>query len=410
MKYKTLVRTLLLIILFGNAVFFSGKILGISVVLLRDAVILMFVLFVIAAGKQALSGGRLIEIVLVVSLFLAATFLASLEVVYPALIVPLYFRLLVYTTVVILFASLHFEDSLVAELFRVVYFILSAYVILSLGMYVLPMGRTEVGAMEGFSGQHFSKFVYVICVIFFLTTLLQRPFRLRNAIIKDTFLLFLSVAALVLVLQRGAILAVAIGLIVLNGRILPRKYPLSRIAFWSIFAASLTILLSSERFVSYAFFEQFGPKEIYNAIIEGNFSLDMIRARGRFQIADAIVASAEIGFLGNGPGVAKHIVGAEFFEGREPHNDILMFLVDLGVFGTLSVSALLLMPLLISRKTDAPSRSYGGILFTSGAASMIGFFAWMAVSNVVIYLQYNLLISAILILIGKSGNKKEFAC
>lgn len=395
-------KSLFLLSLFGTFLILPNTAVGVSVTILRDMAILglMFMWLLVGGGQQKPSEQTTIWGI--TSLFVVVVAMAATNSSHISLVAPLYIRLFLYIASVSILASHPLSRGMKIDLFRYVYASLAAYILLSLITYIFPFGRTATGAMEGFAGQHFSKFVFVTSTLFYLMVVMRSPRDRKANQLQDILLLGLSLLSLALVLQRGALIAVAVGFLIYRKRILPNGSAWSRALFWSLLASVFAMVVTSERFLSYAFFDRFGPRQILHHVLNGTFSWDMIRARGRFEMAEAITANADIGILGNGPGVAKYIVGSEFFLGREPHNDMLMLLTDVGVLGSILVLLILLLPALLRRRIQLPPNSYSEILYVTGASSLLGFVCWMAVSNVLVYLPANFLASSLLILAGKS--------
>lgn len=236
--------------------------------------------------------------------------------------------------------------------------------------------------VDGFSGQHYFKF---FCVVAFVAAV-AKFVECQNKL--DPFIycwLLVSALSLILILQRGAVVSTIVALltlVLLRGWVrLSYLLPLSI----GILILGVVGIEFSDMLIDYFFFGNFGPKEITAAILEGSFSLEMIRSRGRLDMAHILLQHYEIGAFGYGYGTSKELIGASFFDGREVHNDGLVFLVDVGVVGALLAYGVMLWPCLFARWYFRRVCGYVPLNTDVGIALLVGMLSWTWLSNVLIY-------------------------
>ncbi len=181
---------------------------------------------------------------------------------------------------------------------------------------------------EGFGGRHQIKYYVAFSIIFSLTSYLmlkQKKFLITFALLCIT---------LILILQRGVILALVIGLIFVI-----KKIYKGGIKFRIRFAAILLLIIISviyflfytEKGISYMFYSyEQRDKFLYEVFRNPIYAIRYIDFKGRLEYWDALFSSAKI-VWGVGFGSSGRIIEEYFGFYNEPHNDWLQIYVELGL-------------------------------------------------------------------------------
>jgi len=387
---------------FSHFEIISFKIAGVSSVFLRDIVFTsILVFFLLINFKTKIEINRKTRNIIV--FYIAFTFYCFLSFLLSdtrMLVLPFIYRLIIISLLLFSLFMVDCSTLNIQQLFKSLYISFSGYCSLSLLLTPI-LGFADEGGLNGIAGQHFSKFIFVLSSIFFLTCFARGGKNMR-----DLFFLSISVICLILVLQRGAIISLIVAMLVIlmSGSVKTKFY--GAIIFTITFFSVVYYLMSNEAIMQYAFFDSYGPEVILSNIINGTFDWHMIRARGRFEIIEILTGSGSISFLGLGAGYSKSILETMFFVGKEPHNDMLFLLYDFGWFGfmlfmlfELSIQRVQVDYKTLSRKEE--------ILIVFSKASFLGFTFWMMVSNVLIYMTYAFMIPIFVMFFTLNSRKRH---
>ncbi len=189
---------------------------------------------------------------------------------------------------------------------------------------------------EGFSGRHQSKYYIVFIIVFFLSGLITRYF-------KRSFITLLGIAIsfiiLILILQRGAFLALILSFVFISifmiRRFSVRSAVLSLILIVGI-SIAIYILFKRPEFQEYTFVSQrYGLEDFLNFISRGDFqsAINIIAFKGRLEMWEGSLEMFKNKLFGQG--LATTAVEMEEVVGQylELHNDFLQFLIEGGYVG-----------------------------------------------------------------------------
>ncbi|MFC4656785.1 hypothetical protein ACFO3I_17325 [Rheinheimera marina] len=249
----------------------------------------------------------------------------------------------------------------------------------------LVLGGEQDGVYAGVTDRHFFKFNAA-----FLFVLSFAVFAKNGYGIYQFVGLLVSLASILIVMQRGAFISVSIACFVI---LFLRGYLEGWRLFVSFLAISLAIfaLFTNEKFVEYSFYEGMGPDYIISETLKGRFDVEFIRDRERGVLMESILDQHQFGFFPSGLGTAKSLINNDytFFEGKEPHNDLLVLAVDTGLGGFI-ISVIMLCFIFFKVRAFHKVRrlvfeSDAFLMFGVGSGLIFGYFVWMSFSNVVIY-------------------------
>lgn len=261
--------------------------------------------------------------------------------------------------------------------------ILIVYIMFS--VFSLALGGEQDGVYAGITDRHFFKFNAAFLFVLSFAVIMKNGFGFYQLVG-----MLISLGSILIVMQRGAFISIFIACVVI-------LYLRGYMNGWRLFFSSSIIivafaaLFTNEKFIEYSFYDGMGPDYIVSETLKGRFDVEFIRDRERGVLMESILDQHQFSFFPSGLGTAKSLINNDytFFEGKEPHNDLLVLSVDLGVGGLLSVFAMLIF-LIIKIRSYYQARRFIGdstsfLFYGVGCGLLFGFFVWMTFSNVVIY-------------------------
>jgi O-antigen ligase len=310
-----------------------------------------------------------------------------------------------YILSVLLFFVILFDDKLdVKKSIKFIFYGAFIFLIASVVVeYLSNIGIFGIASeyFEGFSGRHQSKFYVVFIIVFMLSGLFTRYF--------DRFLLTLlgitiSFIILILILQRGAFLAVLLSVVFISIYLI-RRFSIASIVLSLIliisFSISIYLLFKRPEFQEYTFVsETYSIEDFLSFILKGDFetAINMITFKGRLEMWSASLEIFKNKLFGQG--LATTAVEMEEVRGIfvAIHNDFLQFLIEGGYVGFVLFMIMWLNLFRISwrfRKTVDKTLKF--LAMTIGAYSA-GLFGWSFFDHVSSYSNMNF--SFLFILIG----------
>ncbi|MCA9782752.1 MAG: hypothetical protein KDC10_08100 [Calditrichaeota bacterium] len=259
---------------------------------------------------------------------------------------------------------------------------------------------SDVAWFTGVFGRHSPKFALTFIVMFSLTTAMSR---IHRRLSLTTFIL--SLAWLSLLLQRGAMLALAFGGIAL-WILSMDKIKFSRLVQAAVFAMfvgmlSFTMLYNSS-FSTYMFVPHRGPHDLFMALLSGDFqgAVDVINFKGRLEMW-GYAMQLGVSFLGAGMGSSAYYMRGMFGRIYEIHNDHLAYLLDGGLLGYslfwLMWVGMAGMAWHYRKSVDNLTRTLAILMGAYGA----GLFIWSIVDHVISYadasIAYLYILAALLV-------------
>ncbi|MDT8953426.1 hypothetical protein [Aeromonas caviae] len=374
---------------FSFYTFIDIRIFGTSMSFLRDVAFFLALVFFLLSIRVEKESSKVTGNVSFVLLFLFCfnalvlmSFIVSSD---RMLVLPFLLRSFILLLIVTITEKLEYDDF---SLMKMVNYLGVCFLVYTIGsLLTIPViGFSSAGGIEGLAGQHFSKFIFLLSSIFYLSLYLR-----FNKSLGNLCGLVISLVAMFLVLQRGAIIAFVIAAFVIFVAGNYRRKIVGTIVFLMLLPFFLFYLSTDDSIMQYAFFEGYGPDVIFSSLLDGTFDWSMIRARGRFELMEIITYNSDLTVLGNGAGYVKRLLSDYFFIDKEPHNDFLFILYDFGMVTLLILIFLILSMLGIDIERNGVN-SPRKVLLIFSKASILGMSFWMIVSNVLIYSTYALMI------------------
>lgn len=273
----------------------------------------------------------------------------------------------------------------------------------------LIWGYREEYYLQGISGRHFSKFLLVFIIIFIINVLNNKSNSLKNMFYLPKTVLFVSCILLLLVLQRGAILSLVIGIVF----ILTIKYTKSLKSYFKLIIYTTLIIIlslsvfSSDRFLEYAFYSRGHAALFVDSALKFDFetALSTIRDRGRLYWLGIVVSNYNYSLFGIGIGTIA--VDLEYLTGWTGglHNDIVQYIYEGGFVGFWFYIMMWFVFFKISIKykdSNDPLTSVMSYTLGGYAAALL---AWSFISQVFTYADMNIMfLFLLMVLILKRTN------
>ncbi len=184
----------------------------------------------------------------------------------------------------------------------------------------------------GVFGRHSPKFLLAFIVLLSLSAIHVR-FRRRFAMV----VFFLSLTWLTLLLQRGAMLALAVGagvywFLSTDHRWMTRLFQGVLIGSFVVFIG--WIMLFDSSFAEYMFIPNRGPEDLFAALFSGDWAsaISVINFKGRLEMWSYALEQG-LSILGAGMGSTSYNMTNIFGRIYEIHNDQLTYLIDGGYIG-----------------------------------------------------------------------------
>lgn len=370
---------------------------GVTLNSLKDLVVLSVMLLslikikFLVVGKEIKILFQFLVVVLIFSLILSPDIKSGLQY-----LIKILFPFVAY----IYCRSIILKNSKFPFLLRNVIVFYIAYIILSL-FYGYAVGDTQ----SGLTDRHYFKFNAVFLFLISLSTVLFAKYRILGLIG-----LCVSLFALLIIMQRGALISIVIGsffLLYIFGYFSIRRILL----ILPLIIFSIFMLFQNKSFIEYSFYEGKGPEYIITQLKQGKLDSSVIRDRERGVLLSAMLEGYNISALPGGLGEAKRRVQERYwyFGGKEPHNDWVVLLIDLGIIGCFMIFMLFLL------LSFASIRQLKEILYvrhfertvslSTGLAMVYGMLIWMMFSNVLIYSSSALVLP--LALMGLAVNNRK---
>jgi hypothetical protein len=364
---------------------------SISINSLKDLIVFGIVLFFLF---------KILDFKFPVNMFFSSIFFVfSLTLIYSLVISPsvmsgfqYFLKIMIPFFSFYLFKNVDFRSVDLGKLSIVVLKVYVGFVFLS-----LLFGGEVDGVFGGITDRHFFKFNAAFLFVLSFALIVK-----GDSKFWPVLGLLISTISIVAVMQRGAFISIFIACCTI-------LYLYRFLRGWKLFISiiiilgSLTTLFTNEKFVEYSFYDGMGPSYIISEIIQGRFDTEFIRDRERGVLIEAIVDEHEFGFFPSGLGTAKGIINSDytFFEGKEPHNDLLVLAVDMGFIGFFSV--FFMLAYFVYRVKFFYNNSqfligeYAYMYFAVGAGLTFGYIVWMGFSNVIIYSSSSLVLPFVFI-------------
>lgn len=276
------------------------------------------------------------------------------------------------------------------------------FMLVSILFEFLNIGR--VGEyFEGFSGRHQSKYYTVFITTFLLSGLITKYFKGKT--LFGVLGIILSLVILILILQRGAFLAVIFSLIFISVYLTSTRPSVKSIIaslFLTLsFIVILYILFKRPEFREYTFVSQkYGIEDLFSLLAKGDIqsAINIIAFKGRLEMWEESMKVFRNRLFGQG--LATTAVEMEEVVGQylELHNDFLQYLIEGGYIGFILYLYMWFNLFKISwtnRKTS--DRTLKFLSLTIGAYTA-GLFSWSFFDHVLNYAHMNF--AFLLILVG----------